>query len=458
VLDLDGDKGLTTANVNRLYDATPNAHTATQDTSGSRPSLVENDSDFNGHNSLSFDGVSDFLTAPDSADFELGTGLTIYIVAKVPNAGSNNTLMAKRATIGTDMSWRIQVVNNVELRWVIRNAANTGSYTAIGPTHLNDTGQVVKVRHAAGVDSAIRVDSDSETVVAAPDEVASSVGTLNIFSLNTAGTHYMPGKCARILIYKESIPDGSTADLAIMAELDALYKGMGSSIGLDFSTEGNLVADFNPDTGAGLATTAWADQSGGTAHDAAQATTTKQPSYMASDASFNGHGSVAFDGVDDWLSISDHADLAATGGLTVYIVGSVPITGVTQAIFGNNSGGASNREWAMRALTTGTFQALIRNSADTAWQTASATAVAGTPSVFRMRYDATDVRARIDTTEGTAAATTERDVGSDTAIGANVGGSFSATLTTPHILTYSRAVTAAEDARIMAYLNARYGI
>jgi len=42
VLDLDGDKGLTTSNVNRLYDATPNAHTATQDTSSKRPSLVEN--------------------------------------------------------------------------------------------------------------------------------------------------------------------------------------------------------------------------------------------------------------------------------------------------------------------------------------------------------------------------------------------------------------------------------
>jgi len=463
VLDLDGDKGLTTTNVNRLFDATPNAHTATQDASSKRPSLVENDSDFNGHNSISFDGVNDFLTAPDSADFELGTGLTIYMMMTSVKQAGFTIPLAKRQSSATDMSWFVRMESTGGLRFYTRNAANTATYPVIrlSTTDGDGTPRIFRMRHAAGVENGIRVDNDVETTAAAPDEIASSASTLNVMTLNNGSTaNIATGKIARILIYKESIADGSTADLAIMAELDALYKGVGTSTGLDFGTEGNLVADFNPDTGAGLATTAWADQSGGTAHDAAQASAARQPALLLSDASFNGHGSVTFDGTNDNMRIADHADLEAPGGITIYVVGSVASVPATAMLVTKHSGGATDREWMLRYdVTTDKARMLVRNSTDTAWASSlDGVGADGLPHVVRGWFDEAQVGTRVDAAETLAAATSSRPAASPVTLASTSGNTSLCALTTPRILIYSRAVTAAEDAKIMAYLNARYGI
>jgi len=466
VLDLDGDKGLTTANVNRLYDATPNAHTATQDTSSKRPAIVENDSDFNGHNSLSFDGVDDFLTSPDSADFELDTGLTIYVVAKAPLQSALHVLVDKRNTGATSQSWSLYTDTSGSLKFSTRNAANTANYVkGTGTTDFDGTVKVYRGRHAASGSTGVRVDSAAELTAAAGDEVASSASSLNIASNNASGSGLLDGKVARILIYKESIADGSTADLAIMAELDALYKGVGSSTGLDFSTEGNLVADFNPDTGAGLATTAWADQQVATPYDFSKTVTAQQPGYTASDAILNGHGSVNFDGAasnaDNLVSVGTDP-LRPAGGFMIVLVGKfTPPASSFKSVSVKWSGGAANRYWQLRLNSSGTLQALIRNSADTSWQTITTTGtIPGTGlDVIMMGWDGASTGVvLVGGTEETWSVAGAYDAGTAQSMALGRVGSDSAQMDVARVLGYDQPVSASDRARLLAYLKARYGI
>jgi len=461
VLDLDGDLGLTTSNVNRLYDKTPNAHTATQDTSGSRPSLIENDSDFNGHNSLSFDGAGDVMSPAATTDFNADSGLTIYAVAKIPAHGSTAYLFSYR---DVNAQYQLQVPASGNATLFVRNAADTGWYLNTIGSGITGGTQTIRARIDPSVESGLRVDGGTESTVATPDLLLTPTSILNIPAFNTAGTtSSMGGTIARILIYKESIADGSTADLAIMAELDALYKGVGTPTGMLFERHGNLVADFDPDTGAGLATTAWADQSGGTAHDAAQATANKQPSLLAGDSTFNGHGSVSFDGVNDVLVIPDNTDLHVNGGMTIYVVGSMEAVSGAATLISNQLGAMPNREFQFRVISGGNKpQLLMRDSTDTAWLTTTgAVAVVGVGAVVaRVRYDGTVQGVRTDTSVETTNVSTSWNSASHA--GTGIGGTTVNTLynamTAVRILWYGRSVSAAEDVKIMAYLNARYHI
>ena len=461
VLDLDGDKGLTTANVNRLYDATPNAHTATQNTSSKRPSLIENDADFNGHNSLSFDGAGDVMSPASTTDFDADAGLTIYAVAKIPAHGSTAYLYSYR---DVNAQYQLQLPASGNATFFARNAANTAWYSKTLAAAITGGTQVIRTRIDPGVDAGIRVDGGSEGTVSAPDLLLTPTSILNIAAFNSAGTTSpMGGTIARILIYKESIPDGSTADLAIMDELDALYKGVGSPTSLDFSTKGNLVADFNPDTGAGLATTAWADQSGGTAHDAAQATASKQPAYTASDPAFNGHGSVVFDGAGDVLVIPDNADLHINGSMTIYVVGSMSAVTGAGTLISNQLGAAPDREFQFRTQPGGTTpQLLVRDSSDASWTTTTGTVdIVGVGAVVaRARYDGTVQGVRTNSSAETTSSSTSWNATSHagTGIGGTTVNTLYNALSVTRIIWYGKSVTAAEDARIMAYLNARYGI
>jgi len=364
-------------------------------------------------------------------------------------------LVDKRNTGATSQSWSLYTDTSGSLKFSTRNAANTANYVkGTGTVDFDDTVRVYRGRHAAGGSTGVRVDSSAEVTAAAGDEVASSASSLNIATNNASGSGLLSGKVARILIYKESIADGSTADLAIMAELDALYKGVGSSTGLLFEGQGNLVADFNPDTGAGLATTAWADQSGGTAHDAAQATTTRQPAYTASDASFNGHGSVVFDGTDDVLVIPDDAELRANTGITVYMVQEFTATAGTDSLMYK-----ATNEWAIDTTTTGQMDGYVRNAANTAWVHVAASGDAsGAVNALRLMWDGSTLYTRHDATEATIAAPDARSSTNPVYVGSGNTSTLASITTIARILIYSRAVTAAEDARIMAYLNALYHI
>jgi len=88
----------------------------------------------------------------------------------------------------------------------------------------------------------------------------------------------------------------------------------------------------------GAAVGTWTDLSGLNNH-ATQGTAAAQPTYVASNAAYNGHATVSFDGTSDYMDLN--GSMVTVDNFTLFIVGNVDVQGFDQ-YFISGQGGAGN--------------------------------------------------------------------------------------------------------------------
>ena len=77
--------------VTQWGDQSPNSHDGAQNNSTNQPQLVSNDAAFNYHNSLSFDGTSDYIYLPNSLNSQSLDKLYTFVVYKTSHSSGSST-------------------------------------------------------------------------------------------------------------------------------------------------------------------------------------------------------------------------------------------------------------------------------------------------------------------------------------------------------------------------------
>ena len=201
----------------------------------------------------------------------------------------------------------------------------------------------------------------------------------------------------------------------------------------------------------GADVSAWADQHT-SGFDWAQATASKQPLYNATDAGFNGHASITFDGVDEVLRGADHTGLTVADGFFILRANADPPAG---SVCHMHVGSGSTP-----------FYSFTDSNVYESWgQTAR-------PSTGNPTVDLTTLLCYRIISEA-AAYTTEINGAQHYTLGSNTVGWKSAAATTlggndagsvffagrwAEYLVYDHALSAGDLTTIEAYFNTRYGI
>jgi hypothetical protein len=90
----------------------------------------------------------------------------------------------------------------------------------------------------------------------------------------------------------------------------------------------------------GAAVGTWTDLSGLNNH-ATQSTATAQPTYVASNAAYNGHATVSFDGTSDYMDLD--GTIVTVDSFTLFVVGNLDTTGINQYFVSGQGGGGNDR-------------------------------------------------------------------------------------------------------------------
>ncbi len=168
------------------------------------------DSKFGGTSGL-FDGNSDYISAPDSADWDYGTGaVTIDFWMKLSDLTTYQTLYSHRSSGGTPNNGRCEVFYygalDDSIRWIAADAGGTTILYYSTQTGISDTNwhHIALVRNGANV--YIFFDGVSQTLtVTTSINAATSLGgandTLKIGNY-TSGTYWFAGNLQEYRISK----------------------------------------------------------------------------------------------------------------------------------------------------------------------------------------------------------------------------------------------------------------
>ena len=216
----------------------------------------------------------------------------------------------------------------------------------------------------------------------------------------------------------------------------------------------------------GEAVTSWADATGNE-RTFTQGTASAQPTFVSSDADFNNHPVVHFDGGDE-LTTPFLAELNPNN-MTVFVVSTVDTdNNAYQGIVQNSNG---NTGWLLYAKMSGS---------DNFWQWRSGTGSAITimsgptdsvnptkPSIVAMKISGSDgagggTTAKTLLINGTSVATSSDKFTKKTATSSTPGlgtvGSFKLTGQMAEVIMYDRALSSTETAQVEAYLSLKYNI
>jgi hypothetical protein len=196
----------------------------------------------------------------------------------------------------------------------------------------------------------------------------------------------------------------------------------------------------------------WLDRSG-TAHHATQATLSLQPTYRA--AGLNGHPSLRFDGIDDYMRLASPLLTGSTPRTVVFVMRPTTIgnRGIVDLGDGATTGGAF--------MITPEYGVRVQAGNRLFQQAASGAAEIGVVTLTGGTTDA--IAARINGVVLSPASTASVAINTT---GLATVGSFTALLTNRYnfagdiaeILVYNRALSAGEIDSVQRYLSGKYGI
>ena len=215
-------------------------------------------------------------------------------------------------------------------------------------------------------------------------------------------------------------------------------------------------------TTSGSDVTDWADQSG-YGHDAFQATSSRQPTFVAS--GMNGEPVIQFDGTAKWLTISDADSLDDTEGLTMFVVFDAATNdGNPYGLVSKRVSSASQQAYSLFLYTGGNMYLDIDGN-DQRFNNGSSYST-GTDYISTARFDgnASGDESALYTNGGEDATNSE----SETAIGNYTSDLFIGALNDSYgnyfdgdiaeIIIYRRSLNEVEKFKVEDYLAEKYGI
>jgi hypothetical protein len=220
-----------------------------------------------------------------------------------------------------------------------------------------------------------------------------------------------------------------------------------------------LKTDFGPVT-SGSNVTQWNDLSGAVpANNAAQATSTKQPTVVT--GAINGYNSVSFNGSSDYMSLTTGLSNLTTG-VSIFAVASPLSSTTAKTLFTSGSSGVTDM---VSLQTNGTTAIANFNNGTTASNVTTASG-ALTAKVFQVLDTVQNGAASggIDVNALNAITGTVQNLNNVTRSVNYIGGNSTLASTgfwggqLSEILCYSRVVTTSEEANIQAYLMSRFQI
>jgi len=224
----------------------------------------------------------------------------------------------------------------------------------------------------------------------------------------------------------------------------------------DPSDIANMVLWLDADLGltlSGADVTTWADQST-QGNDVTQGTTINKPDYSAS--SLNGHGTIVFDGTDDFLDDSDFNDLSSVAGFTAFVV--YDNEDRTNALLM----GCDGLQWAlqhsnnyMNVWAEG-FNRYSIPIADTTWKyTTTMYDGAESTDLLRLKYRVNGVDKAMENVNAVPSNTGVGDgfmLGDVNALGVYWQGSIA------EVIVYAAILTPAQITQVEDYLSTKYGL
>jgi hypothetical protein len=376
----------------------------------------------------------------------------------MPSAPASGVVLMGKLSGATGRSWYIAVNTTGTVKALLRNAADTAWITAQTTGIYTDNHTRIIRAWSDGTNFSVRI--GSELITVAGDVGRSGAGSQLGIGASGSGTLNTAAVITDVLVCNRAVTVAE--DKQIMDYLD--WKFVPYSInGID-----GRVLDLDGNEGITIATgvSNWADTAPDATvpHDAAQTDPAKQAVYTVSDPLFNGNGSLAFDGVDDFLTIPSHADFELPGGISWYFV-MAPVSKATDGYFLAKRGTAgtdTSYRFKANGGAAGGVSLLTRNAANTGdYGVALANVVKGELVVLRVIHDTSSHENRAKTANiAEAAAAALDEVVSSTGtlnVGAlNTAGSLYAQMALARIVIFNRAVTPAEDFQIMQYLVHKY--
>lgn len=210
IVDLEGDEGITqvSLDISDWVDQFGNGNDMEQATGVAQPVLVQNDPDFNGHDSVQFDGAETFMDLEALAGGDVAQPVTFFIVAKYDDTAGIEYIFSGQSTTS-------RMTLNTFPGTVFNMYA--GAPSNPGPSRDTDTHVFALVFDGSG-STAGYVDGDDTDWVG-------SVGTQDFQDIVLGASHlendHLNGKIARFIAYDGLL---STTNMNLAGnELASLY-------------------------------------------------------------------------------------------------------------------------------------------------------------------------------------------------------------------------------------------
>lgn len=459
---LEGD-GFTLdgSNITAITDASGQGNDFAQATGTQQPTLLS--AALGGRDAASFDGVDDVLVGPS-----LGTLVT-------PAESSAWILLRTRTATATDASARNNhtVLGDATGHWSVTlrepSTATSGQLAGVQGSTFDGVEKATALSYGALSEwSLVELRHESGMLSALVDGVEKSVPAVDLSS--TAG----------LVSLGDGFGSAAAVDVAFVAISSSAESPERRSAMRGYILERFGLEQFDPvehvatmahawDAAAGVSAAApVVDGSNVTGHHDArrmleltQPTFGNQPDFVASEVALNGEPSISYvkPTTDHLLAGAVPAGVSepTSQGLAVYFCGAVTSVGASAQL------ASKQNIWVMWS-DVGTLPRFgIRNSADTAWQSAtSVTTINGAgATILRGRYDDSNdlVGCRIAmAAEVTAAATSHRSAAETLSIGASAMGTNVTGMDFGVLYLLEATPSEQDDRRIMAYLANRFGI
>lgn len=441
-----------------LVDRSGNGRDFTQATSSKRPAYTANDANFGGQPSMTLDGVDDCLT--NGTDYAGGTTATLYTVFKPTGTSADARVYCGRVgAVAETLQLGIAGSGSPTIRTGFVNPVGSGTNkdTSIttGTVSYRYDAVITPSVGAAAIPTAITngVSGGSYVTTGASNGTGIASSGHAVGSAANGASQFFPGPIVFLAEHGSTHTSGqiATVDEYLRARYQRNQSLPPIMTGLEFF--GDL---SSPRTSVVSGAVATLGDASGNNRDFTQATSTKRPTYTASDANFGGRPSMTGDGVDDALLIA--TVFPAPTVATIYIVGTGGNTGRIFVV--DTTGGSYIIQRSATIIQHSYFNVATTRKdttgTTTVWRDASTwNSTSGSDAIPKQYLNGVDQATAYTSTLATGATTTTGSAGIFAAT--NGLANFSNTTITD-ILVYSTAHSAGEVAAMDAWLRVRNGL
>lgn len=370
---LDANKGLPTPSVTKngsnlvsaWDDRNANGISATQVTATNQPLFVENA--INILPAIRFNGIDNYLSSDTLANFIANPYSITFVVQKLNEASGRDDehLLAFNTSAG----------GNAEFFLFQGTFANRGKFTNITgiiiDEDLRNTVNIITLVYDGTNLTTYRNGVQKSQIVKSPypDNTGGFCSIGMEYDAGPTTSNFFTGDLSELIMIPKAISNNERKQIETYARnkyslLDPIYYSNDNKLWLDatqqlFFKEAESTPIINNEQ-----VFKWRDLGGDKLVEAIQATSTNQPRYLTSQ--INGLPAVNFDGLDNYLTVTDTnvTTLANSPHSIIFVVKPSSNLGETEAIMAWNNASGGNKELILIEITTGFLQMYYSSATD----------------------------------------------------------------------------------------------